>query len=204
MPTLPTTSKGARTREKLLGAARAVFGRRGYIDATITEIAQEAGLSVGGLYRYFDSKQALFVAVIAELDDELFRAITGATTSFADDPRAVMLEANTAFVRRYVEDADLMAAFVESTAVDDECRAIWWQSRQRIVGHLAGVLRSERGIDEVDGVAVEVAVEAMVCMLQQSAYVWFARRDRAPREVSVPLAAEIWTDTWYRAFFGAT
>lgn len=203
MPTLPTTPKGARTRENLLVAARGVFGRRGYIDATITEIAQQAGLSIGGLYRYFESKQALFVAVISELDEELFHAIAGATSPGVHDPRRVMLAANERFIRRYVEDADLMAAFVESTSIDEQCRAIWWQGRRRIVGHLAAILRRQHGINDVDGVAIDIAVEAMVCMMQQAAYVWFAERDQAPRKVSAPRAAEIWTDTWYRTFFGA-
>jgi AcrR family transcriptional regulator len=56
MPANPTTKKGLRTRGTILEAAARVFARDGYVEARMLDIASEAGLSTGGLYRYFDNK----------------------------------------------------------------------------------------------------------------------------------------------------
>ena len=53
-------------RERILRAARAVFGRRGFHAATIEEIADEAGLSNGAIYYNFESKGDLLLALLDE------------------------------------------------------------------------------------------------------------------------------------------
>jgi AcrR family transcriptional regulator len=57
------------TRERLLGAARGVFARRGFHGASVEEIAAEAGYSTGALYSNFEGKEDLFLALMdRELD----------------------------------------------------------------------------------------------------------------------------------------
>lgn len=56
----------ARTRADLLIAARKVFATRGYHDATITEITEEAGVGVGTFYLHFRDKEAIFTTVLEE------------------------------------------------------------------------------------------------------------------------------------------
>jgi AcrR family transcriptional regulator len=51
-------------REQILNAAMEVFTEKGYAEATIPEIAKEAGVAAGTIYLYFPSKRELFVAVI--------------------------------------------------------------------------------------------------------------------------------------------
>jgi AcrR family transcriptional regulator len=51
------------TREELVGAAAKVFARRGYYQATVEEIAAEAGFSTGAVYSNFDGKEELFLAL---------------------------------------------------------------------------------------------------------------------------------------------
>ena len=60
-------------RERMLRAARKVFGARGYNGATIEEIADEAGLSNGAIYYNFESKGDLFLALLEERTDERIR-----------------------------------------------------------------------------------------------------------------------------------
>lgn len=47
-------------------AARAVFCERGYAEASITEIAQRAGVVEGSIYRYFASKRELLIKVVED------------------------------------------------------------------------------------------------------------------------------------------
>ena len=51
------------TRELLLTAASVVFARRGYHEASLEEIAAEAGFSTGAVYSNFAGKQELFLAL---------------------------------------------------------------------------------------------------------------------------------------------
>ena len=65
---LTREEKKARTRAQLIDAAAAVFARRGFVAASLDEVAEETGLTKGAVYSNFDSKQELFQAVI---DDRL-------------------------------------------------------------------------------------------------------------------------------------
>src|SRR5947209_18401531 len=59
-------TKGERTRQVLLDAAIARFGRDGYRGTSVAEIARDARLSGTAAYAYFPNKEALFVAAVDE------------------------------------------------------------------------------------------------------------------------------------------
>jgi AcrR family transcriptional regulator len=56
-------------RERIAAAAAKVFGRKGLAAARISDIAGEAGVSVGLVHHYFESKGALFSELIRNLMD---------------------------------------------------------------------------------------------------------------------------------------
>jgi AcrR family transcriptional regulator len=60
--TAPESAK----RKQILDGARRIFFGQGFAAASMGEIAREAGVSKGTLYVYFDSKEALFAALIDE------------------------------------------------------------------------------------------------------------------------------------------
>ena len=62
----PERVLGAQRREAILAVARDVFLEAGYEGASMSQIAARLGGSKGTLYSYFDSKQALFEALIVE------------------------------------------------------------------------------------------------------------------------------------------
>jgi len=51
-------------KSELLSAARSVFARRGFHEATIDDIAREAGVAKGTVYLYFDSKQQIYLEAL--------------------------------------------------------------------------------------------------------------------------------------------
>src|SRR4029453_6330670 len=63
---LTREEKKARTRAQLIDAAAAVFARRGFVAASLDEVAEEAGLTKGAVYSNFNSKEELFEAVIED------------------------------------------------------------------------------------------------------------------------------------------
>jgi AcrR family transcriptional regulator len=60
---LSRKQRQAQTREQLVAAASRVFARRGYHEATVEEIAAEAGFSTGAVYSNFSGKEELFLAL---------------------------------------------------------------------------------------------------------------------------------------------
>src|SRR5215468_1744450 len=67
---------------EILGAARRVFARRGFAEASMEEISQVAGLAKGTLYLYYASKRDLYRAALRagllELGEAVDRAVTRA------------------------------------------------------------------------------------------------------------------------------
>ena len=67
------TPQGAAARDRLYATAMQLIAARGYEATTLRDIAKEAGVSVGLLYRYFPSKQAVVIALYDELSSEYAR-----------------------------------------------------------------------------------------------------------------------------------
>jgi AcrR family transcriptional regulator len=122
-PRLTRDEKKAQTRLQLLLAAANVFARRGYHAATVDEVAEEAGYTVGALYSNFSGKQDLFLAMLEEHFDRQIAAyaeISSRGTTLeakargAADHWMAFLENNPQFFPLFIEfwglavrDADL-------------------------------------------------------------------------------------------------
>jgi len=70
------TAQGAAARARLYGTAVQLIAARGYAATTLRDIAKEAGVSLGLLYRYFPSKQAVVIALYDQLSREYARQAT--------------------------------------------------------------------------------------------------------------------------------
>lgn len=100
MPKVSTEHK-QRRRAEILDAAQRTFARHGYEGATVARLEEETGLSRGAIFSYFESKEALFVAVFAQSSDQLvgiwlergFRALLDAIAHEDPDWLAVQIEA---------------------------------------------------------------------------------------------------------------
>jgi AcrR family transcriptional regulator len=70
--------KSGETRTRILDAALALFGERGFDRSTMREIAQSAGMAVGAAYYYFDSKEAIVLAFYERAQAEMSPGIADA------------------------------------------------------------------------------------------------------------------------------
>ena len=201
MPAVPTTPKGRQTRDQLLLVGRRVFARDGFVNMRMSDVANEADISLGGLYRYFENKEDLFEKVIGDIHDELYVASQPREHHFAEDPYAALLEANRGYLRHYYDHRDVMRALIEAAAVDSRFRDVWWRMRMRHTERFLASLARERGKETLCEPANRLAADAMACMVEQAAYVWYAQD--ALHELNVPIdeAAVVLTDAWHRLFF---
>lgn len=69
----PRTARGRETLRKLLDAAALEFGEKGFHEASISGITRRAGTALGSFYTYFDSKDAIFRALVKDMSAQVAR-----------------------------------------------------------------------------------------------------------------------------------
>lgn len=105
-------------RALVLDAARSVFAEKGLEGAGIREIARRAGYTPGALYSYFDSKEAIYAALLSESLDRLHAEVAAARAPKGQPHRLLAERANAwfGFYSRNPRDLDLGFYLVQGLA----------------------------------------------------------------------------------------
>lgn len=140
----PVTERGRRTRRKLLDAAKNEFGERGFHEASISGITRRAGVALGSFYTYFESKEAIFQALVRDFSDGVRQAAATAlecSTSAFDRER----DALAAFLVFAREHKEIYRIIDEAEFVDPPSyRSHYESTAQRILDRLRdGAARAE-------------------------------------------------------------
>jgi AcrR family transcriptional regulator len=91
-------TRGAATRAQLIDIATRLFASRGYEDTSIEAVLQQAGVSRGSLYHHFAGKEALFEAVLDDVETRVGRQTIAAAVG-ADGPAAALRAAFLAWIK---------------------------------------------------------------------------------------------------------
>jgi AcrR family transcriptional regulator len=93
------TEKAEDTRTRILNAALGLFRRKGFEQTTMREIAEEAGVSLGNAYYYFESKEALVMAFYERAHLELPSRVTAAVApaTSLEEQLSVIIDAKFAY-----------------------------------------------------------------------------------------------------------
>jgi AcrR family transcriptional regulator len=153
----------ARTREQLLDAAALVFARKGYAGASVEEIAESAGYSIGALYSNFASKEQLFLELLAARGER--RVTTVAKMLGTDDP----VDALAGLLEQVGgRDPDLMALRAEfwlyAVRNPDAMGALRAQQRQQadaLIGVISAAMERRGTPPDVSAAEVAAVVLAM-------------------------------------------
>lgn len=146
----PRTERGRRTLRKLLDAAVEEFGEKGFHDGSISGITRRAGVALGSFYTYFDSKDAIFRAVVQDFSGRVRDEARGAQHDGLTplETERNVLAAFLAFAREHKEIYRIIdeAEFVDPASY----RAHYESAAQRIHARLqqgiaAGVYRPDLG-----------------------------------------------------------
>ncbi|WP_218183961.1 TetR/AcrR family transcriptional regulator [Streptomyces sp. PKU-EA00015] len=189
-----------RTRDALVAAARRIFERDGYLDARIVDIAAEAKVATGSFYTHFASKEDVFAAVLARLQDEMLHA--GVSDGGGDDGdggrkglwRGVE-EANRAYLESYRRNAGLMAAMEQAAAVDPQfVRVRLERSRVFIDRSAAAIARLQRSGLADPELDPEITARALSAMVSRLAYATFALGESVPFDTLVETVTRLWTN----------
>ena len=157
----PRTPRGEKTMRKILDAARVEFGTRGFSDSSIVGITTRARVALGTFYTYFDSKDAVFAALVRDMSgrvrDAVAPAIVGASGALDIEARAL-----TAYLRFVADHKEVYRIIDEAEFVDPTgFRTHYVTTAERIAARLsAGMAQGE--LNGADPLALEVRAWAVM------------------------------------------
>jgi len=190
------TRRGMRTRDALVAAARRIFERDGYLGARIVDIAAEAKVATGSFYTHFASKEDVFAAVLARLQDEMLHA--GVSDGDDGEPKDLwrgVEDANRAYLESYRRNAALMAAMEQAAAVDPQfLRLRLERSRAFIDRSAAAIARLQQSGLADPELDPEITARALSAMVSRLAYATFALGESAPFDTLVETVTKLWTN----------
>ena len=132
-------------RAQILEAAIEVFYRDGYDGASIQMIATAAGFTKGAIYSNFESKQALFGAIMRARFSEVSVAVLEGITPSSDGWRGAAAQAASLLARHVSTLGPLHALVIEfalQASRDPEAREVYLELRRAQRIELAAALRA--------------------------------------------------------------
>jgi len=133
-----TADVKAKTRERIMDAARNLFSEKGFAETTTRDLAEAAGIAAGTVFNYFPTKEALAMTIVVD-------ALDVAATEFAgrlrgDETLDEALFAHVAVGLRHLAPYRNYVGEVLETALSPFAKdAVCEQGRQFRVGHLETV-----------------------------------------------------------------
>lgn len=201
-PRTKTQSAKIRTerREQILEAAGRVFSQKGFHAANVSDVAAEAGVSQGTVYHYFDSKDALFMAVFEAWETGNLYSEVGAAMDASASPSEQLRYLAGAVGERMAEAGEIFPAHVEFWSHIHRDPAIQ-EGFRRIFVDLRGIVAQliQAGIDQGEFVPIdpEAAAALLVAAYDGLILQWLSD----PESVNWQTASETLTEL---VFYGLT
>ncbi len=186
---------------QLLDIAEEVFVAKGFVDSTMEDIADRAGITKPVIYDHFGSKDGLLAAAIARSRRQLFDSTAGAWDAVASDasPEERLGVGLRSFFAFIADHAEAFALIQQEGALSaplakglEDIRA----EQARVVGR---VLRQRREIATVPAALVEGFAEVVIATAERVA-VWRLKRP----EISLDDATDIVMTVVWRGLASVT
>jgi len=179
-PNGPRSRKGVQTRARLVDAAKTVFERSGFLDARISDIAVEAGLSHGSFYHYFESKDEIFLEVAEAQEDRLsshsiidsglLDPSSGATV------RERLRASNHRFLSDYRDEARIMGVIEQVSRYNDQVRSARFARQQSYTRATEDSVRRLQSLGLADPeLDPTIAAQALSAMVTRFAEMWLVQ-----------------------------
>lgn len=141
----------AETRKRIVQVAAKEFRKNGIEATGVAQIMASAGLSHGGFYRHFDSKDQLVTEALSATGKNMVRDATAAASHSAEAMLGVLHDYMTSSYRDNVEDGCPLAAMgSELVRSTDETRHAATNSFRKIADSMAPFMKTREGEDGQD------------------------------------------------------
>lgn len=155
---------------QILAAAKRVFAKKGFRDATIGEIAKAAQVSYGSVYWYFDSKEALLQALMEHEETE-FRDHVSTVIAAADgDGVEVFRVAVRATLEFFEADrAAVKLLFRDSIGRGDDVERRLHVIYEGFIGDIEGMITSAQNAGQIVAAPPRVVAFSVAALISQLA-----------------------------------
>jgi AcrR family transcriptional regulator len=163
------SEKAASTKARIVAVARGLFASRGY-DGTSTEaVLEESKVSRGALYHHFETKEALFAAVLEEVEVDI-TAATGRARANTTDPVKALGAAFDSFLEM-ASDSE-----VRQIVLTDAHSVLGWQHWREIedrhgLGRLKQALKVVAAAGRIREGMVDVFAHILLASLLEVAFI---------------------------------
>lgn len=175
------------TRQALIDAARELFAERGYADTSIEDVVQRARVTRGALYHHFESKSALFRAVVEELEQQVLDGVTSAAMT-SSDPWELLVRGTDAFLDACLDPTAQRILLLEAPSV------LGWETWREIdarygLGLTRAALEGAMDAGVLERQPLEPLTRMLLAALNEAAlYIATAKdRKKARREIGKTL-----------------
>ena len=150
-------------RMQLLEAAVRCFGAKGYHDTTMDAVAEAAGLSKGSLYRFFDSKDDLLLAIFDNYEAE--QNERWASLDVNDDPLRRIREFGQTAADQLTQEPELSLVWLEflrHKTAQDRLRRYHKMARKRLTSCIRAGVRDGK----LNDVSAERTADALLTIIE--------------------------------------
>jgi len=173
-----------RKLEAIVGAALRLSNKKGFAAMSLRELSQESGVSMGGMYSYFDSKTGLLKMILKEVAAAASAVLRQPPAGMHNDPQAHLMW----FVEQHVALTEIMTpwfvfSFMEAKNFPVDQRRMATQSEEITEGFLVDILQAGMQSGVFRG-ADPLLTGALIKPLLQD---WYVKRSKyRRRKVTVP------------------
>ncbi len=203
---LRLTPKGRAMRESLLAAGAVMFGELGYQRTRVSDIVARASTSHGNFYRHFPDKDAILLAILEPLIEEVRRDSRRRPPDGAAPTEADLVESNLAFFLTYAKHRHLLRVMREAAShgsASSSFLELWFRQRDTFI------TRTERWLTRLSRAGLVDAQlscrdtsEALGSMTEQLAFVKIGLPVTAPRKPAIDGMARTCGHIWFVTIFG--
>jgi len=149
-------------RLRIIKGAISVFSRRGFYQAKIEEIAEEAGVGKGTVYEYFSSKEELFLEMFLYIEEKCREMVQRELAGI--EPFHEKLEKMFAVIMRFLKDYRDMGQilFAGSPPVSEEAQRVLREKNLQMMGELIAMLEEAAAKGEIRPVNVRAAAQVIM------------------------------------------
>jgi AcrR family transcriptional regulator len=191
--------QAAATREQLLGAARDIFGERGYQATTVGAITDRASTAHGTFYLYFKNKEDAFCRVMEVVTDELY---SEARVEWSLSPQQGIERSMSGFLRVFADNTSLWRALLEGMLQSATIEDLWLGVRRQFVDRLASAFAEQQRESHVRGFDPVLAAHALGAMAEWFAFTHLVLDEPPAGAGSRDAAATVLADLWVHAIYG--
>lgn len=183
---------------KITSAALDLSNRLGFHAMTLRDLARESGVSMGGLYSYFDSKTTLLMMVLMEVGVTVTEVLDHAPAEIMADPRSHLCW----LIDRHIRLTETMQpwfvfSFMEAKAFPQPARRMAVDSEEATEKVFAEVLQAGIEVGVFRTPSAQMAAALLKPLLQD----WYVKRAKyARRKVSMSDYIELVTSFVLKAF----